>query len=69
MSSKSVSVNVGFPIFSITTLTFVVLKLIGKIDWDWVWVFAPLWIPLSGVVLFGLGLLVLFILAQVFGKE
>lgn len=26
------------------TITFVVLKLIGVIDWSWWWVFAPLWI-------------------------
>ena len=32
------------------TLIFVVLKLCGVIDWGWVWVLAPIWIPLAIVV-------------------
>lgn len=31
-------------------LVFLVLKLIGKIDWSWWWVTAPLWMPLGAVV-------------------
>ncbi len=27
-------------------LVFLVLKLIGEIDWSWWWVTAPLWMPL-----------------------
>lgn len=26
---------------------FIALKLCGVIDWSWVWVLAPLWIPLA----------------------
>ena len=26
------------------TIAFVVLKLCGVIDWDWLWVLAPLWV-------------------------
>lgn len=26
------------------TITFVVLKALGYLDWSWLWVFAPLWI-------------------------
>ena len=26
-------------------IVFVVLKLVGVIDWSWVWVLAPFWIP------------------------
>jgi len=29
------------------TITFVVLKSLGHIDWKWLWVFSPLWIPAS----------------------
>ena len=28
------------------TIAFVVLKLIGEIDWQWYWVVGPLWIPI-----------------------
>lgn len=37
--------NISF--FGVLTLIFVTLKLIGKISWSWVWVFAPLWICAS----------------------
>ena len=36
--------------FAILTLIFIVLKLIGCITWSWVWVLAPLWIPLIIIV-------------------
>lgn len=28
------------------TIIFIVLKLVGAIDWSWVWVLSPLWISL-----------------------
>lgn len=28
------------------TIIFIVLKLVGTIDWSWVWVLSPLWISL-----------------------
>ena len=32
-------------------LIFIVLKLIGTIDWSWVWVLSPLWISFAiGVI-------------------
>lgn len=29
------------------TLIFIVLKLVGTIDWSWWWVLAPTWIPIA----------------------
>ena len=29
------------------TVAFVILKLIGKISWSWLWVLCPLWIGLA----------------------
>lgn len=34
----------------ILTIVFFVLKIIGILDWSWVWVFAPIWI-FGGTVL------------------
>ena len=31
-------------------VAFVVLKLTGVIDWSWLWVTAPLWLPVAIVV-------------------
>jgi len=35
---------------AILALIFIVLKLTGCITWSWVWVLAPLWIPLVIIV-------------------
>jgi membrane protein YdbS with pleckstrin-like domain len=34
----------SWPIATIVTIIFVVLKLTETIDWSWWWVFSPLWI-------------------------
>lgn len=41
-NSSSSSSGVGFG--GLLTIVFIVLKLIGKIDWSWWWVLSPLWI-------------------------
>lgn len=37
-------VNMDFGFANILTIIFVVLKLVGVIDWAWVWVLSPIWI-------------------------
>jgi hypothetical protein len=32
---------------SALTITFIILKLTGYIEWAWVWVLSPMWIPLA----------------------
>lgn len=58
---KNVTVRTGFPIGTILTLIFVVLKLTGHIDWSWWWVLSPLWIG-AALIIFIFGILVLWIL-------
>jgi hypothetical protein len=41
----------GLGLASVLTIVFVVLKLVGVIDWSWWWVLAPLWIDLILTVL------------------
>jgi hypothetical protein len=50
--------KIGFG--SILFLIFLTLKLTDNIQWSWVWVFAPLWIP---IVIVGLAV-VLLVLTQ-----
>lgn len=45
----------GIGFLGILTLIFITLKLTGYIAWSWVWVVAPLWIPL--VLIFSIALL------------
>lgn len=42
MDKKTYSLD----ICDVLLIVFIVLKLIGIINWGWVWVLAPLWIPL-----------------------
>lgn len=32
------------------TLIFIVLKLIGEINWSWVWVLSPIWIEVVFII-------------------
>lgn len=46
---------------SLLTVAFIVLKLTNYINWSWLWVLSPLWIPLALVALL---LLVKFIIDE-----
>jgi len=37
--------------FPALTLVFIVLKLTGQINWSWLWVLSPFWLPLSLIIL------------------
>lgn len=50
LKQKEAVVYRGPGFCSLLTLVFIVLKLIGVINWSWWWVLAPLWIPI-GIVL------------------
>lgn len=45
----------GLGLASVLTIVFVVLKLVGVIDWKWIWVLCPLWIDLILTVLVIIG--------------
>lgn len=36
----------GIGICGVLTIVFVVLKLVGVINWSWLWVLCPLWIDI-----------------------
>ena len=59
--------NGGMGLCGVLTTIFVVLKLIGVIDWPWVWVLAPFWISLIlGVI--GIIIAIIFVIG-IFKKE
>ena len=55
------------------TIVFITLKLLGKIDWSWWWVVAPLWLPIAlaaGIyVLFLIIMAINAIFVRVFGDD
>ncbi len=56
----------GVSFLGLLTLLFIGLKLTGYITWSWIWVLAPLWIPMGiallvlsvGMLIVGLGIIV-----------
>jgi hypothetical protein len=59
MSSNTKTSSNGIGFGTILFCIFLVLKLTHVIDWSWLWVTAPLWIPLAivGIVLVVAGFL------------
>ncbi|MFW6007941.1 MAG: hypothetical protein ACOCP8_01640 [archaeon] len=50
MSNNSTSSGgVGF--CGLLTIAFIVLKLLGVINWSWLWVLSPIWIPISILII------------------
>lgn len=43
--------NGGIGFCGLLTIVFIILKLIGKITWSWLWVLSPLWISVALVIL------------------
>lgn len=47
-AGKSTGAGLGIP--GVLTLIFVVLKLVGVVNWSWLWVLSPLWISLGLII-------------------
>lgn len=55
MNNKNNASSGGLGLASVFTIVFVVLKLVGVIDWKWIWVLCPLWINLILTVIVIIG--------------
>ena len=64
VSAKASAGGIGFT--GLLTIAFIVLKLVGVIDWPWIWVLSPLWISFA---LFILVLLVILLPIAIFNKR
>lgn len=65
MDDRKVTVtnnSIGFA--GLLTIVFIVLKLLGKIDWSWIWVLSPIWISLGITLIIFLFLVILFFIAN-----
>lgn len=58
MSSNSNASSGGIGFCGLLAIAFIVLKLTNFIDWSWLWVLAPLWIPAS----IGVTILIIFLI-------
>lgn len=48
--SKESGASSGIGFGGLLAAIFITLKLIGKIDWSWWWVLAPIWMPITIVL-------------------
>ena len=62
-SAQKVSYSGGIGFSGLLTIVFIILKLLGKIDWSWWWVLSPLWIS------FLLGLVILVLVLIIASKD
>lgn len=55
--------HIGIGLFDVLGIVFIILKLVGVIQWSWVWVLAPLWIQFAiiGVIAFIIGVLTIIV--------
>lgn len=53
MINKPVIVNNtnGVSTMVLITLVFFILKVLGYLQWSWLWILSPLWIPIVSIVL------------------
>lgn len=64
--------NIGFDFWGffcgLLTIAFIVLKLTGFIDWSWLWVLAPIWIPVAFYLVLLLIILIIVLVRKLFNK-
>lgn len=59
-NDNSAATGGGITFCGLLTVAFIVLKLIGVIDWSWLWVFSPIWLSALFVVLIFVVVILLF---------
>lgn len=46
-TTAKTTIAIGPTFLELLTIVFIVLKLTHKIEWSWIWVLAPTWIPIA----------------------
>lgn len=56
MNKNNNSSSGGLGFGAVLGIVFIVLKLVGVINWSWWWVLSPFWISFVLIILFALGI-------------
>lgn len=64
MSDRSNSGG-GVSFTGVLAIVFITLKLCGVINWEWLWVLSPIWIPLALLLLLGVVYLVMILVEKI----
>ena len=51
MSTSNNSKSGGIGFCGLLTIAFIVLKLMNYINWSWLWVLSPIWIPIAAILI------------------
>lgn len=51
------------------TIVLVVLKLVGVIDWSWLWVLAPIWVTWTFIIVIASGAVLIGAMMGKFSQE
>jgi hypothetical protein len=54
----------GISFVNLLGIVFLVLKLVGVISWNWVWVLAPFWVPIAVIIVLSIILFVLRVVSD-----
>lgn len=54
MSNNNSTTTGGVSFCGLLGIAFIVLKLTKVIAWKWIWVLAPIWIPLALLIILGI---------------
>lgn len=68
MEEKKTVVTSGSSLATVLGVVFLVLKLVGVIDWAWIWVLAPFWIPFAFVIAFSIVWLLVVGIIAIFNR-
>lgn len=63
-NNKQINIKLPGSFIGLLTILFIGLKLTNYIDWSWLWVLAPLWIPITLVLLIVLAILCLYFIVK-----
>lgn len=55
MKENKTTVNAGIGFTGLLQIVFIVLKLVGIINWSWLWVLSPIWISTLFVIVAFIG--------------
>jgi membrane protein YdbS with pleckstrin-like domain len=66
-NNNSSSSGIGFT--GLLTIVFVIFKILGYIKWSWWWVFSPIWISISILVVILFFCLAIWILSELLPRS
>lgn len=68
MEEEKTVVSSGCSLATMLGIVFLVLKLVGVIDWAWIWVLAPFWTPIALYFVFAIIWLLVANIIDIFNR-